>query len=120
MRLVGALFCVLFLLAALGCQAEEPIEPRPMAEPIEVEPVEEVGALAPEPTPPAPLEPEPPTPTAAETTYVVQRGDSLWKIAERFYGDGRLWNVIYDANRDRIPSVTAMKPGTKLRIPPRP
>lgn len=115
MRLVGALFCVVFLLAALGCQAEEPIEPRPMAEPIEVEPVEEVGALAPEP-----LEPEPPTPTAAETTYVVQRGDSLWKIAERFYGDGRLWNVIYEANRDRIPSVTAMKPGTKLRIPPRP
>lgn len=110
MRLVGALFCVVFLLAALGCQAEEPIESRPMAEPTEVGPVEEVGALA----------PEPPTPTAAETTYVVQRGDSLWKIAERFYGDGRLWNVIYDANRDRIPSVTAMKPGTKLRIPPRP
>jgi len=120
MRLIGGVFCVVFLLAALGCQAEEPIEPQPMLEPTEVGPVDEIGALGPEATPPRDIQPEPLTPPGAETTYTVQPGDTLWKVAERFYNDGRLWRVIYDANRDRIPSVTALKVGTKLRIPPRP
>lgn len=36
------------------------------------------------------------------TTYVTQSGDSLWSIAQRFYGDGAQWNTIYHANTNVI------------------
>jgi len=32
-------------------------------------------------------------------TYVTQRGDTLWDIAEKFYKNGSLWHIIYEANR---------------------
>ena len=35
-------------------------------------------------------------------TYTVQPGDSLWRIASRVYGQGRLWRRIFEANRDVI------------------
>lgn len=31
-------------------------------------------------------------------TYTVQKGDSLWSIAQKFYGSGTKWKVIYDYN----------------------
>lgn len=31
--------------------------------------------------------------------YWVQPGDSLWRIAERFYGDGKQWPQLARANR---------------------
>jgi len=34
--------------------------------------------------------------------YFVVKGDSLWKIAKREYGDGRLWRKLYEDNRDVI------------------
>lgn len=30
--------------------------------------------------------------------YIVKRGDTLWKIAENIYGDGKEWQRIFDAN----------------------
>ncbi len=35
-------------------------------------------------------------------TYAVQPGDTLALIAQNFYGDGNLWQLIYDANRNTI------------------
>ncbi|MBD0347423.1 MAG: LysM peptidoglycan-binding domain-containing protein, partial [Coleofasciculus sp. Co-bin14] len=35
-------------------------------------------------------------------TYTVQPGDTLALIAQKFYGDGNLWQLIYDANRNTI------------------
>lgn len=37
-----------------------------------------------------------------ETLYVVKRGDTLWDLAKQFYGNSRLYTVIYDRNRDSI------------------
>ena len=39
---------------------------------------------------------------AQTTSYVVQSGDTLWRIAAACYGEGRRWTEIWDANRDRV------------------
>ena len=54
---------------------------------------------------------------AAPRTYVVQKGDSLSKIAGTFYGSTKNWRLIYDANRDRIKDPDLIQPGWKLTIP---
>ena len=49
--------------------------------------------------------------------YVVQKGDSLSKIAKQFYGTASEWRRIYEANRDRIKDPDVIQPGWKLSIP---
>jgi nucleoid-associated protein YgaU len=36
------------------------------------------------------------------TTYTVQKGDTLWSIAQQHLGDGASWAVIYGQNADII------------------
>ncbi len=56
-----------------------------------------------------------PTPGA---TYVVQQGDFLFSIAQRAYGDGNKFNVIYEANKDVIgPDPNVLIPGQVIFIP---
>lgn len=52
--------------------------------------------------------------------YTVERGDSLWKIAERYYGDGNQWRRIYEANEDQIDDPDVIHPGQTFTIPSRP
>ena len=35
-------------------------------------------------------------------TYTVVPGDCLWKIAQRYYGEGKRWTEIYEANKEQI------------------
>jgi nucleoid-associated protein YgaU len=49
--------------------------------------------------------------------YVVQRGDTLSKIAREFYGDMSLYPKIFEANRDILDDPNKIKPGQRLRIP---
>ncbi len=49
--------------------------------------------------------------------YIVRPGDSLWKIAQKFYGSGRYWPKIYEANRDRIGNPNIIKIFQVLIIP---
>lgn len=39
------------------------------------------------------------------TSYTVQHGDSLWKIAENVYGDGYQWTKIAQANNLKNPNI---------------
>ena len=55
--------------------------------------------------------------TTAERTYVVVKGDSLSKIAQREYGHADQWNRIFEANRDIVTDPNKIYPGQKLRIP---
>ena len=55
---------------------------------------------------------------AAEQTYTVVKGDCLWNIAKRFYGNGAEYSTIYDANRDVIGgNPNLIYPGQVLTIP---
>jgi outer membrane protein OmpA-like peptidoglycan-associated protein len=49
--------------------------------------------------------------------YVIQKGDTLWKIAEREYGRGTQWKRIWEFNKDSIPNPDRPKKGAKIRIP---
>jgi len=72
----------------------------------------------PPPQPKPKAEPKAAKPAAkGQKTYVVQRGDSLWRIAQKQYGDGRAWRKIYNANRGRIVDPRDVPIGTKLIIP---
>lgn len=58
-----------------------------------------------------------PTPEPAEQTYTVASGDSLSKIAKKFYGDPSQWRRIFEANRDLIKNPDLIHPGQTLKIP---
>lgn len=61
--------------------------------------------------------PEQPGQTAVQgEEYVIQRGDSLWKIAARVYGRGSLWGKIFEAN-PQIKNAGYIYTGQKLTIP---
>jgi outer membrane protein OmpA-like peptidoglycan-associated protein len=49
--------------------------------------------------------------------YVTKKGDTLWKIAENVYGNGRKWNNIYRFNKDKISNPNRLKAGMRLTIP---
>lgn len=49
--------------------------------------------------------------------HVVQSGDTLSKIAQKYYGDASLYTKIFQANRDVLSDPNKISPGQKLRIP---
>jgi hypothetical protein len=69
------------------------------------------------PAVPAPLTPPPaPATPIPGTGYLTQPGDSWWSVAERAYGDGRLYRGLFAWNRVLDPRVT-LAAGTRLEIP---
>ncbi|HEX7304072.1 LysM peptidoglycan-binding domain-containing protein [Lentzea sp.] len=73
----------------------------------------EAPAAPVEEAPAAPAEEAPQAPAAQ--TYTVQSGDSLWAIAERFYGDGNRYGEIASANGISNPDL--IHPDQVLTIP---
>ncbi len=49
--------------------------------------------------------------------YVIEAGDTLWKIAQREYGNGMQWKRLYEFNKDVISNPDRPKKGTRIRIP---
>ena len=50
-------------------------------------------------------------------THTIQRGENLWNLAQRFYGDALLWPHIYRANRRTVADPDHIVIGKKLVIP---
>lgn len=53
----------------------------------------------------------------AQSTYTVERGDNLYKIAGKVYGDPTLWRVIYNANSGAVRDGYIIYKGQVLVIP---
>lgn len=49
--------------------------------------------------------------------YVIEKGDTLWGIAEKAYGNGAKYTKIVDVNREVIKNADLIFPGQKIRIP---
>ena len=50
-------------------------------------------------------------------SYTVVEGDSLSKIAKRFYGKASEWHRIYEANKSAIKDPDLIYPGQTFTIP---
>jgi nucleoid-associated protein YgaU len=50
--------------------------------------------------------------------HTVQKGDTLWAIATKAYGNGAKYNAIFEANRPMLKHPDRIYPGQALRIPP--
>lgn len=50
-------------------------------------------------------------------TYTVKSGDSLWKIAKQYLGNGNRYQEIYNLNRDKISDPNRIRTGQVLQMP---
>jgi len=82
--------------------------------------VKEVETPPQKPEVPAPpkLVPKQPQKTEPITSYSVGEGETLWTISAQpqVYGDGLLWPLLYQANRDQIKDPRQIFPGQVLSI----
>ena len=122
MRAFTWMVVVVLAFSVLGC-AEKREEELPQIDPAELQATAPAPAMTAE-TPmvevekPVPAVPAVPAQPSGET-YAMKRGDTLYSLAKRFYGDGKLWTRIADANKDKIRDVTGIPVGTVLAIPPK-
>ena len=97
------------LKARLGMPLSETYKPKSLdpvsSGPTQVSPVPQSAASRPKPT----VQPQ---------SYVVQKGDSLYLISRKFYGDSSHIDRIYQANRSVMKSKNSLRVGQTLRIPP--
>jgi nucleoid-associated protein YgaU len=56
-------------------------------------------------------------PSEPSGVHVVVTGDTLWKIAETYYGNGARYEEIFEANKPMLTHPDKIYPGQRLRIP---
>ncbi|HEX8936323.1 MAG TPA: LysM peptidoglycan-binding domain-containing protein [Pseudonocardiaceae bacterium] len=100
---------------ALAGEADAPATEAPAA-PTAAPPAPTAAPPAPTAAPPAPTAAPPaPAEAPAKRIYTVVSGDTLWAIAERFYGDGSKYPKIASANGIANPDLIMV--GQQLTIP---
>jgi nucleoid-associated protein YgaU len=57
--------------------------------------------------------------SSAAISRMVARGDSLWAISRRIYGDGSRYDLIFHANRGKINNPDLIYPGQSFVLPKR-
>ena len=55
--------------------------------------------------------------TTEAWTHTVVKGDTLWGIAKRYYGNGARWHEIHEANKGKITNPNLIYPGQVFVIP---
>ena len=104
--------------------AQDAGQPAGAASPISLAPVEQADMGAVSAIRGAPQEaqaqaaPSKPAPAAGARHHTVARGDTLFSLAQKYYGSRSRWRDIYAANRDLLASEkTPLKIGWELKIP---
>lgn len=65
---------------------------------------------------PTDFQPAPGT-AAKPVVHYVKSGDTLSAISQQYFGDHRHMQEIYEANRDKMSNINALRPGVRLVIP---
>ena len=55
--------------------------------------------------------------SAGNRRHQVGKGDTLFSLAQKYYGNRSRWRDIYNANRDILPSENALRLGMEIKIP---
>lgn len=50
-------------------------------------------------------------------TYTIKKGDTLYGIAKKLFGDANKWRFIFDCNTDIIENPKHIRPGQVIKIP---
>jgi len=58
-----------------------------------------------------------PAPVELFQFYTIQKGDTLSKIARKYYGDPMKYPVLFEANREVIKNPDLIYPGQVVRVP---
>jgi nucleoid-associated protein YgaU len=88
--------------------AEAPIVESPAAPQSTAAPETQVVVATPPVAAPVPEEPR---------KLVIQPGNNLWKLSREVYGKGRMYTVIFKANRDQVKNPNRIYPGQILTAP---
>ena len=92
-------------------------EPAPAAEPAATEPTPPAQPAADVPTLVAVAVGDPDAERFASGKAIIRRGDNLWTIARRVYGEGIKYTTIYQANTGQIRDPDRIYPGQVFDLP---
>ncbi|RKY32884.1 MAG: peptidoglycan-binding protein LysM [Candidatus Omnitrophota bacterium] len=56
-------------------------------------------------------------PQGAIEKYTVEKGDTLQKISQKFYGTTRKWQMLFEVNKDKLKAPDKIYPGQVIDIP---
>ncbi len=107
------------VIAAAGAQPPEASAEAAAAPAGAAAPATPEAAAAAEPAalPQAAAEPAVVATAGSPSRIVIQPGNNLWRISREVYGKGRLFTVIWEANRDQIKNPNRIYPGQILAAP---
>lgn len=55
--------------------------------------------------------------TSATRTHVVRAGETLWRIAQTYLGDGHRWREVLELNADLVTGPSELPVGATIRLP---
>lgn len=103
----------------LGVRGLSP-EPLTRIDPVPVRPeAVEPPLVKPEPVDPSKASPAGPVSKGVLQRHEVVKGDTISRIAHRYYGDRNLWKPLQTYNKNRVSSDGVMRTGVTLLIPPK-
>lgn len=84
----------------LGRKGNQPMEVKDFIEEWRVKPEERLFGIQSKPT-----------------SYTIEKGDTLWKIAQKLLGQGTRWRELYELNKDVIQNPNELASGVLLKLP---
>ncbi|MBW8781867.1 MAG: LysM peptidoglycan-binding domain-containing protein [Verrucomicrobia bacterium] len=101
-----------------GPLAPAPVPVAPPARPQPTAPTVSLNRPSVATPPPAAPRPAAPVVSANARRHTIAKGDTLFSLAQRYYGNRSRWRDIYAANRDQLSSEnTPLRIGMELKIP---